>query len=62
MKVDELTINVNAKLKVDKLTAEGCAKLLSIYMNDTQGAALRSVQNTDGTIELVIEKTTNEKG
>lgn len=53
MKLDELTVTVNAKFTVDRLTAEGCAKLLSIYLNEN-AATLKSVENPDGTIELVI--------
>lgn len=53
MKVDELTIKVNAKLDVDRATANGCAKLLAIYLNNTC-TSLKAEQNDDGSIELVI--------
>lgn len=34
MKVDELTVEVKAKLTVDKATAEGCLKMVEIYLNN----------------------------
>lgn len=34
MKVNELTVEIQAKLTVDKATAEGCLKMVEIYLNN----------------------------
>lgn len=54
MKADKLTIDVRARVTVDDLTAKACAKLLSIYMNDT-GKKLMCTRKVDGTQELYFE-------
>lgn len=51
MKANELTIEVNAKITVDRSTAEGCLKMVEMYMNNT-GAILKETKNGDGTITL----------
>ena len=35
MKAEELTIEVKAKMTVDKRTAEGCLHLVEMFVNDT---------------------------
>lgn len=35
VKLNEITIDVNANLTVDRLTAETCLKLLELYINQT---------------------------
>ena len=35
MKANELTVEVKAKMTVDKRTAEGCLHLVEMFVNDT---------------------------
>lgn len=49
MKAEELTIEVKAKMTVDKRTAEGCLHLVEMFVNDT-GAKI--IVDTDANGEL----------
>ena len=49
MKAEELTIEVKAKMTVDKRTAEGCLHLVEMFVNDT-GAKI--IVNTDANGEM----------
>ena len=49
MKAEELTIEVKAKMTVDKRTAEGCLHLVEMFVNDT-GAKI--IVDTDANGEM----------
>lgn len=51
---DNITVNVNAKLAVDRSTADGCLKLLEIYMNDNRDLRIAVTRLDDGTEEYTI--------
>lgn len=51
MASNTLTVDISAKLHVDKTTAEGCLALVSIYMNDN-GLTVFEKTNKDGGIAL----------
>lgn len=48
-KFDGITIDVNAKLNVDQNTAEGCLKLVEIFLNDHSDLCVQVTRNEDGT-------------
>lgn len=48
MKIDEITVKVNATLSVDQQTAEACLKLVEIYINSAP-------------VKLIGERKENEK-
>ena len=54
MRAEELTIGVEAKVDVSRSTAEGCLKLVEIYMNDHRELCIRCDRNEDGTDSLSI--------
>lgn len=49
MRADEITVEVKAKLEVSKSTAEGCLKLVEIYLNNHRDQCIRYTRNDDGT-------------
>lgn len=49
MKAEDLTIEVKAKMTVDKRTAEGCLHLVEMFVNDT-GAKI--IVDTDANGEM----------
>ena len=49
MKAEELTVEVKAKMTVDKRTAEGCLHLVEMFVNDT-GAKI--IVDTDANGEM----------
>ena len=49
MKAEELTVEVKAKMTVDKRTAEGCLHLVEMFVNDT-GAKM--IVNKDANGEM----------
>ena len=60
MKANELEIRINAKLSVDKSTAEGALKLAELYCNDN-GVNIATKQNEDGTAKLYFSETNTNK-
>ena len=51
MKAEELTVEVKAKMTVDKRTAEGCLHLVEMFVNDT-GAKI--IVDTDANGEMMF--------
>lgn len=49
VKIDEMTVEVNAKVHVDRRTADACLKLLEIYMNDNSDLRITVTRLEDGT-------------
>lgn len=49
MRIDQVTVNVNAKLDVDEKTAEACLKLVEIYINNHKEIRIQGQMNEDGT-------------
>lgn len=58
MKVDNITIEVNPELVVGKRTAEGCLKLVEIYVNNTGCDILCSI-GEDGSRKFEFAETPN---
>ena len=56
MRADEITVEVKAKLEVSRSTAEGCLKLLEIYLNEHSDSYLCVVRNDDGTDSYSIRE------
>ena len=56
MKAEEITVEVNAKLDVSRSTAEGCLKLVEIYMNEHRDKCVFVTRNDDGTETYEIRK------
>lgn len=52
MKAQELTVTVNAKLDVDRKTADVCLRLVEIYLNSHRETVLRVKNADDGGLEL----------
>lgn len=51
MNIPELTIDVKAKVTVDRKTAEACLRLVEMYMNDTCNF-IECSRTTDGDVSL----------
>jgi peptide deformylase len=56
MKAEEITIEVKAKLDVSRSTAEGCLKLVEIYMNEHRDQNIHVTRNDDGTMSYEIRE------
>ena len=54
MKAEELTIEVKAKMTVDKRTAEGCLHLVEMFVNDT-GAYIIADKDANGEMRFHYE-------
>lgn len=54
MKAEELTIEVKAKMTVDKRTAEGCLHLVEMFVNDT-GAKIIADKDANGEMRFHYE-------
>lgn len=54
MKAQDVTIEVSAKLTVDKKTADVCLKLVEMYVNQT-GANIIANRNENGEMEFNYE-------
>ena len=54
MKAEELTIEVKAKMTVDKRTAEGCLHLVEMFVNDT-GANIIADKDANGELRFHYE-------
>ena len=54
MKVNELTVEVKAKMTVDKRTAEGCLHLVEMFVNDT-GAQIIADKDANGEMRFHYE-------
>ena len=54
MKANELTVEVKAKMTVDKRTAEGCLHLVEMFVNDT-GAQIIADKDANGEIRFHYE-------
>ena len=54
MKAEELTVEVKAKMTVDKRTAEGCLHLVEMFVNDT-GAKIIVDQDANGEMRFHYE-------
>lgn len=54
MKAEELTVEVKAKMTVDKRTAEGCLHLVEMFVNDT-GAKIIVDRDANGEMRLHYE-------
>ena len=54
MKAEELTIEVKAKMTVDKRTAEGCLHLVEMFVNDT-GAQIIADKDANGEMRFHYE-------
>ena len=54
-KPTELTITVKANLGVDRKTAEGCLKLVELYVNQT-GLDVIGRTEPDGTVSFSFEE------
>ena len=53
-KFDDITIDVKAKLDVDRKTAEGCLKLVELYCN-AHGKTIIGHKSDGGDMELEFE-------
>ena len=54
MKAEELTVEVKAKMTVDKRTAEDCLHLVEMFVNDT-GAKIIVDQDANGEMRFRYE-------
>ena len=54
MKAEELTVEVKAKMTVDKRTAEGCLHLVEMFVNDT-GAKIIVNKEANGEMRFHYE-------
>ena len=54
MKAEELTIEVKAKMTVDKRTAEGCLHIVEMFVNDT-GAKIIVDKDANGEMRFHYE-------
>ena len=54
MKAEELTVEVKAKITVDKRTAEGCLHLVEIFVNNT-GARISVDKDANGEMRFHYE-------
>ena len=54
MKVEDVTVEVKAKMTVDKRTAEGCLHLVEMFVNDT-GAKIIVNKDASGEIRFHYE-------
>ena len=54
MKAEELTVEVKAKMTVDKRTAEGCLHLVEMFVNDT-GAEIIAEKDANGEVRFHYE-------
>ena len=54
MKAEELTVEVKAKMTVDKRTAEGCLHLVEMFVNDT-GAQIIADKDENGEMRFHYE-------
>ena len=54
MKAEELTVEVKAKMTVDKRTAEGCLHLVEMFVNDT-GAQIIANKDANGEMRFHYE-------
>ena len=54
MKAEDLTIEVKAKMTVDKRTAEGCLHLVEMFVNDT-GAQIIADKDANGEMRFHYE-------
>ena len=54
MKAEELTVEVKAKMAVDKRTAEGCLHLVEMFVNDT-GAKIIVDKDENGEMRFHYE-------
>ena len=54
MKAEELTVEVKAKMTVDKRTAEGCLHLVEMFVNDT-GAQIIADKDANGEMRFHYE-------
>ena len=54
MKAEELTVEVKAKMTVDKRTAEGCLHLVEMFVNDT-GAKIIADKDANGEMRFHYE-------
>ena len=59
MKKESVDIEVKASIAVDKRTAEGCLKLVELYVNQT-GDNLIKFREDDGSVTLRFEKRDGE--
>lgn len=56
MKIDELTIDVTARMTVSDETADRCLALLEWWQNDHAEQRLMGTTNADGSIHFYREK------
>ena len=56
MKMDEVTVEVKAKLDVDKNTAEACLKMVEVYVNNNKDIVLNCARKNDGTEHFYFGK------
>ena len=56
-KAEDLTIEVKAKLTVDKATAEACLKMVELYVN-ANSVNLMADKSEDGELEFYYEPIT----
>ena len=54
MKVEDLTVEVKAKISVDRRTAEACLKLVEMYINES-GAMIIANKLENGEVALHYE-------
>ena len=50
-KINEITVDVRAKLDVDESTAQGCLKLCEIFANE-HSLNIKKAERKDGTLEF----------
>lgn len=55
-KVTDLTIDVTAKITVDRQTAERCLRILEWYANDNNELMLMGDRDNDGRIHLYFKR------
>ena len=55
MKLDNITVDIEANLNVSKSTAEACLKLVEIYLKNNPNIELNKWFDEDGNLELEFE-------
>jgi len=52
--IESIAVTINCKMSVDRQTAEGCLKLVEMFLNDNANFSIMSVDNDDGTESLYL--------
>ena len=60
-KLEELTVEVKAKMTVDKATAEACLKMVELYVN-SNGINLMADKSESGEVQFYYEPINTSDG